>query len=118
MEETTTEGDGCVFFLNAESMIWNNSQHEPLGVSISLPISRHEPWYLRRAKTVVDLESSLRELPPADFLQKGNILRKFLGLKRQLETMPEGLVRELVHTPGRGSVPGSTSKRLGREFVG
>jgi hypothetical protein len=55
--------------------------------------------------------SSLRELPSDDFLQKGNILRKFLGLTRQLETMPEGLVRELLHIPGRGSVPGSTSKR-------
>jgi hypothetical protein len=78
---------------------------------IYLPLIRHEPWRLWRTKTVVDLESSLRELPPDDFLQKGNILRKFIGLTRQLETMPEGLVRELLHTPGRGLVPGSTSKR-------
>jgi hypothetical protein len=92
-------------------MIWNNSQHEPLGIFVSLPLSRHEPWRLRRAKTVVDMESALQELPPDDFLQKGNILRKFLGLARQLETMPEGLVWELLHTPGRGSLPGSTPKR-------
>jgi hypothetical protein len=110
MEETTTEGEGCVFCLKAESMIWNNSQYAPLGIFISLPLSMHEPWRLRQTKTVVDLESSLRELPSDDFLKKGNILRKFLGLTRQLETMPEGLVRELLHTPGRGSVPGLTSK--------
>jgi hypothetical protein len=60
-------------------MIWNNSQHDPLGIFISLPLSRHEPWRLRRTKTVVDVESSLQELPPDDFLQKGNILRIFLG---------------------------------------
>jgi hypothetical protein len=99
------------FVLKAESMIWNNSQHDPFGIFISLPLSRHEPWRLQRTKTVVDLESPLRELPPDDFLQKGNILRKFIGLPWQLETMPEGLVRELLHTPGRGSVPGSTPKR-------
>jgi hypothetical protein len=66
MEETITEGDGCVFFLKAESMIWNNSQHEPLGIFISLPLSRHEPWRLRRTKPVVDMESALRELTPDD----------------------------------------------------
>jgi hypothetical protein len=76
------------FVLKADSMIWNNSQHEPHGIFISLPLSRHEPWRLRRTKTVVDMESALQELPPDDFLQKGNILHKFLGLTRQLETMP------------------------------
>jgi hypothetical protein len=43
------------------------------------------------------MDSALREVPPDDFLQKGNILRIFLGLTRQLETMPEGLLRELLH---------------------
>jgi hypothetical protein len=92
-------------------MICNNSQHDLLGIFISLPLIRHEPWCLRRTKTVVDTESALRELPPDDFLQKGNILRKFLGLTRQLETMLEGLVQELLHTSGMGSLPGSTPKR-------
>jgi hypothetical protein len=35
------------FVLKAYSMLWNNSQHEPLGIFISLPLSRHEPWRLR-----------------------------------------------------------------------
>jgi hypothetical protein len=99
------------FVLKADSMIWNNLQHEPLGIFISLTLSRHGPCHLRQTKTVVDTESAMRELPPDDFLQKGNVLRKFLGLKRQLETMPEGLVRELLHTPGRKSLPGLTPKR-------
>jgi hypothetical protein len=93
-----------VYFVSkAESMIWNNSQHEPLFIFISLPLSRHEPWCLRRTKPVVDMESALRELPPDNFLQNWNILRKFLGFTRQLEIMPEGLVRELLHTPGIAS---------------
>jgi hypothetical protein len=98
------------FVLKADSMIWNNSQHESLGIFISLPLSRLQPWSLRRINTVVDMDSALRELPPDDFLQKGNILYKFLGITRQLETIPEGLVRELLHTPGRGLIPGSTPK--------
>jgi hypothetical protein len=94
------------FVLKANRIIWNNSQHEPLGIFISFPLIWHEPWLLWRTKTVVDMDSALRELPPDDFLQKGIFLRKFLGLARQLETMPEGLVWELLHTPGRGSIPG------------
>jgi hypothetical protein len=35
------------FVLMAESMICNNSQHEPLGIFISFLLSRHEPWRLR-----------------------------------------------------------------------
>jgi hypothetical protein len=95
---------GVYFVLKAESMIWNDSQYEPLGIFISLPLSRHEPWRIRRTKPVVDIESALRELPTDDFLQKGNILCQFLGFARQLETMPECLVRELLHTPGRGAI--------------
>jgi hypothetical protein len=72
------------FVLKAENMIWNNSQHEPLGIFISLPLSRHGPWRLRRTKLVVDMVSALRELLPDDFLQKGNIFRTFLGLTRQI----------------------------------
>jgi hypothetical protein len=64
--------------LKADSMIWNNSQHDPLDIFIYLPLSRHEHWSLQRTKTVVDMESSMKELPPDYFLQKGNILRKFL----------------------------------------
>jgi hypothetical protein len=47
------------FVLKADSMIWDNSQHEPLGIFISLPLSRREPWRLRRTKPVADLESAL-----------------------------------------------------------
>jgi hypothetical protein len=99
------------FVLKAESMIWNNSQNDPLGIFICFPLSRHKPWNLRRTNPVVDMESALQDLAPDNFLQKGNILRKCLGLTRQLETMPEGLVRELLYTPGRGSFPSSTPKR-------
>jgi hypothetical protein len=43
------------FLLKPVCGIWDNSQHEPLGIFISLPLSRHEPWRLRHAQPVVDL---------------------------------------------------------------
>jgi hypothetical protein len=47
------------FVLNAESMILNNSQLGPLDLFISLPLSRHGPWCLRRTKPLEDLASAL-----------------------------------------------------------
>jgi hypothetical protein len=56
------------FVLKPVCEIWDNSQHEPLGIFISLPLSRHEPWRLRHTQPVVDLARSLLEVPDADFL--------------------------------------------------
>jgi hypothetical protein len=76
--------------------IWDNSQHEPIGMYISFPLIRHEPWLLRHTHRVVDLARYLREVPDADFAQKGHILCKFIHWMRQLETMPETMVRRLL----------------------
>jgi hypothetical protein len=67
--------------------IWDNSQYEPLGIFISLSLSRYEPWSLRHTQPVVELARSLREVPDADFLQKGHLLCKFLNWTSRLETM-------------------------------
>jgi hypothetical protein len=76
------------FFLKPVCEIWDNSQHEPLGIFISLPLSRHEPWPRRHTQPVVDLARSLLEVPDADSVQKGNLLCEFLYWTRQLEIMP------------------------------
>jgi hypothetical protein len=65
------------FVLKPVCEIWDNSQHEPLGIFISLPLRRHEPWRLRHTQPVVDLARSLREVPDADFLHKGHLLFGF-----------------------------------------
>jgi hypothetical protein len=101
------------FALKADIMIWDNSQHDPLGIFIYLPVSRHGPWCPRRPKPVVDLVYTLREVPEEYFLQNENLLRQFLRFTRQLETMPEGLARELLHPLGRRSLPGAAPE--GRE---
>jgi hypothetical protein len=58
------------FLLKPVCALWDHSQHEPLGIFISLPLSRHEPWRLRNTQPVVDLLCALREVPDDDFVQK------------------------------------------------
>jgi hypothetical protein len=65
------------FVLKPVCVIWDHSQHDPLGIFISLPLIRHEPW-LSNNQPVVDLARALREVPDDDFVQKGNLLREFL----------------------------------------
>jgi hypothetical protein len=66
---------------------------------IHLPLSRHEPWCL-----------ALREVPGDDFIQKGHLLREFIFLTRQLETMPESVVRGLLHTTEGVYISGKVAK--------
>jgi hypothetical protein len=79
---------GVNFVLKPGSEIWPFSQHEPLGTFIYLPLSGHEPWRLRKTKPVVDLMSALREVQDADNVHKGDIMREFICLTRQLDAMP------------------------------
>jgi hypothetical protein len=101
------------FVLKPVCDIWDNSQHEPLDIFISLPLSRHEPWCLRHTQPVVDLARSLREVPDADFLQKGHLLCEFIYWTRQLETMPDGMVRRFLHPIKGGLLPGKIAQGRG-----
>jgi hypothetical protein len=90
--------------LKPECAVWDHSQHEPLGIFISLLLRRHEPWRLRHTQPVVDLARALREVPDDDFVQKGHLLCDFCCLVRQLETMPASVVRGVLHTTEGGQV--------------
>jgi hypothetical protein len=83
-ENLLKEGD-VYFVLKPGCAVWDPSQHEPLGISVSLPLIRHEPWLLRHTQPVVDLARALREVPDDDFVQKGHLLCEFLCLARQLD---------------------------------
>jgi hypothetical protein len=85
------------FVLKPVCEIWDNSQHDPLGIFISLLLSRYEPWRLRYTHPVVDLAPSLQEVLDTDFVKKGHLLCKFLYWTRPFETLPEGMVPRLLH---------------------
>jgi hypothetical protein len=76
--KTLLKAVNVYFVLKPVCEIWDNSQHEPLGVFIFLRLRRHEPWRLRHTQPVVDLARSLREVPDTDFIQKGHLLCEFL----------------------------------------
>jgi hypothetical protein len=98
------------FVLKPGCAVWDHSQHEPLGIFVSLPLSRHEPWRLRHTQPVVDLARALREVPDGDFVQKGHLFCEFLCLARQLETMPASVVRGMLHTIEGGQVSSEVAK--------
>jgi hypothetical protein len=86
--------------------IWGASQHEHLGAFNSLTLCRHTPWRLRGTHPVVDLESALCALQKSDYIQKGNLLHKFLLLTREVDSMPASVVRGMFPTAERIQVPG------------
>jgi hypothetical protein len=47
---------------------------------------------------VVDLASAMCALQKSDYVQKGNLMREFLLLSRELDSMPEGLMRRMFPT--------------------
>jgi hypothetical protein len=73
--------------LKATRKIWPFSQHESLGIFISLPLSR------QKINPLVDLASALREVQYADHIHKWDLLREFLRLMRKLDSIPESVVR-------------------------
>jgi hypothetical protein len=78
--------------------LWDFSQHEPLNVGLSLPLSRHQPWKLRGTPMLVGVEKQLLEVPADDPGWGRNILCKLLQQARSLERMSEGMVRTLLRS--------------------
>jgi hypothetical protein len=83
------------FVVKACNEIWGASQHEILGVVISLHLCRHEPWRLRGTQPVVDLASAMCDLQKSDYVHKWNLLREFFLLPRELDSMLEGVVWQI-----------------------
>jgi hypothetical protein len=109
--KTLLKAADVYFVLKPVCEIWDNSHHEPLGIFISLHLSRHEPWHLGHTHPVVDLARTLREVPDAACVQQWHLLCKFLFWTRQLETMPESVVRILLHPIEGGALPSKVAQR-------
>jgi hypothetical protein len=100
--KTLLEVVDVYFVLKPVCAFRGHSQHEPLGIFISFPLRRHEPWRLSNAQPVVDLTRALREVPDHHLVEKGHLLREFPCFVRQLENMPESVVRGLLDTTEGG----------------
>ncbi len=78
------------------SYVWCDSQCEPLIVGLYLPLSRHPPWKLGGSKLVAQLEGNLHGLSKDDFGRSRPFLWEFLIKSRELERLPESVVREML----------------------
>ena len=129
-----------MFTVPVGTPFWPKSCHEPLIISILLPVVRRRnwqgPWIFRGSKlarscqerlergfkdaargsphepTVVDRQ--LREVPEDVGEWSRNILREFLCSARGVSTMPEGMVRDMLSSPPGGRVQGEQEVGRGR----
>ncbi len=67
-----------VFHFSPGLGYWPVSMHEPLFISISLPLLYRLPWTLRRTPLLVGMERELRRLPDCSEANGRDILRKLL----------------------------------------
>ena len=85
-----------IFCVPIAADCWPASHFEPLIVGLAFPLSRHQPWKLRGTPLVDRVERELRDLPPASPSWGRDLLRQLLLTTRDMESMPTGLVRELL----------------------
>jgi hypothetical protein len=78
---------------------WPSNMHEPLIVGFSLPFLRFEPWEWKRVPFMVGLARTLSGLHKTDYIRAGDILRKFWRARTRATSLPESVVREVLHAP-------------------
>ena len=126
-----------MFDIPVGSAMWPLSQHEPLIVAIILPFSHKPryrgPWLVREASFAAtagrilkqeftsalekrswghyDVEGSLCGLSRASLKPQRDYMRKFLHEALSFPSMPESMVREVLHSTPGGSVSSSGSSR-------
>ena len=89
-----------VFTIPVGTQCWGVHQHEPLLVGFALPLISHRPWRLRGVPLLERAISQLSSLSPTAVNWGRDILQQLLGITRKLESLPEGVVWEMLHPPG------------------
>jgi hypothetical protein len=97
--------------IGAGSSVWTKGRHEPLLMYVCLPLSRHRPWKLRGTVLLDGYERKMRELHQTNSRLRGRLLRKLLIQTRKLETMPDGMVRRMLHRAAEQPVPNPDARR-------
>ena len=76
---------------------WKIDMHESLLIGVYLPLLPCFLWSLRRSISVLALERKLRQVSKTQARSQGSVLCQFLSFARRLSSMPEGLVRSVLH---------------------
>jgi hypothetical protein len=97
------------FHLDAGFDHWGKERHEPLLIFVCLPLSCHRPWKLRGCRFVGQAEGKLCQLSGGPEGRVRRVLRQLLIKARKLESLPEGVVRGMLHRPRVESFPNQRS---------
>jgi hypothetical protein len=66
------------FTVPVGTVVWGSEEHEPLVLTIALPLSRDPPWRHKRADSTVDCEAEMHGVWKADFARSGSLLRELV----------------------------------------
>ena len=81
------------------SSCWPDTMFEPLMIFVCFPHIAYSPWRLKGTTFLVSVDGELRTLPAYREKRRRHLLRQLFFRTRRLQTVPEGLVRGLLHNP-------------------
>jgi hypothetical protein len=81
--------------------------HEPLTLLVSLPLCQCRPWTLRGTPLLEGLDRELRQVWKTSEKRGRDLLRKLFIFSGSFPSMPEGMVRRVLHSTDWKSVPDS-----------
>jgi hypothetical protein len=76
---------------------WPSSMHKPLIIGLTLRFIRHPPWQLRNSTAVLDLGREVHNMWKTPTGDVRPLLRQLCDLPPMLDSMPERLVRGMLH---------------------
>jgi hypothetical protein len=89
-----------------EEEFWGAAQHEPLLIAFYFPILptqfKYRPWQLKGTELVDRTQRKVQGMQKRGEPVDWSCLRELLLLTRKLCTLPDGLVRKLLHCKGEG----------------
>ena len=70
--------------------------HEPLLIGILFPFLSVKPWQLKGSTKMLAVGRELRKVLQESDVESGRVLRKLFSLCRDLQSLPEHVVRKLL----------------------
>jgi hypothetical protein len=92
---------GCPF--------WPQEMFEPLTIGLCFPFISSPPWQLRGTLKMLAVVRQMRRVFETENLAAGSVLRKLLLDCRRLCTMPEDVVRRVLHFESRDQISRTVS---------
>jgi hypothetical protein len=93
---------------------WGEDQHEPLLVGFYFPYLQHEPWQLKGSAKILGVARHMQRVCKANPISTGHILRQLWSFARELPSMSEHMVLQLLQGVGPLTIPQTASRKRRR----